>query len=153
MQRALLLLFATLTLLAFAPGSGAQEFDLPRRADGARVTPEKFLREWDPITIFFSGDAGPKNGGPADAPDKYASVSPQPAGEWRWLGPRALQFRPAEPWTPLARYAVKAMGASEKRLVALLAPPSATAPAEGADPIAELAQIALTFPACCGPTR
>ena len=34
-------------------------------------------------------------------------MTPQPAGEWRWLGPRALQFRPAEPWKPLSRVDVK----------------------------------------------
>ena len=147
MKRALLLLFSTLMLFAVAPSLSAQEFDAPRRADGARVTPEKFLREWDPITIFFLADAGPKNGGAADAPEKFAGISPQPAGEWRWLGPRALQFRPAEPWTPLARFSVRAMGAGETRLVALLAPPSSTVPAQGADPVAELAQIALAFPA------
>ena len=71
--------------------------------------------------------------------------SPEPAGEWRWLGPRALQFRPAEPWTPLARVVVKS-GSSETRLVALLPTPSSTTPADGADPIPELTQIALTFP-------
>ena len=37
-------------------------------------------------------------------------------------------------------------GSSETRLVALLPTPSATTPAEGADPIPELTQIALTFP-------
>ncbi|HYA80949.1 MAG TPA: alpha-2-macroglobulin, partial [Methylocystis sp.] len=147
MKRALLFLFAMLILFAVAPRLGSQEFDAPRRADGARVTPDRFLREWDPITIFFSAETGPKSGGPADAPEKYASITPQPPGEWRWLGPRALQFRPAEPWTPLARFSVKAMGANETRLVALLDRPSSTAPAQGADPIAELAQIALTFPA------
>ena len=73
------------------------------------------------------------------------TLSPEPAGEWRWLGPRALQFRPAEPWTPLARVVVKS-GSSETRLVALLPTPSSTTPAEGADPTPELTQIALTFP-------
>ena len=72
--------------------------------------------------------------------------SPEPAGEWRWIGPRALQFRPAEPWKPLARVVVKS-GSSETRLVALLPTPCSTTPADGADPIPELTQIALTFPA------
>ena len=135
MRRALQFLFAALLAFAFAGELRAQNFDTPRRANGVRVTPEKFLREWDPLTIFFDADAGPKNGGAADAPDKFATIAPQPSGEWRWLGPRALQFRPAEPWTPLARFTVKAAGAPETRLVALLSAPSATIPAEGANPL------------------
>ena len=151
MKNAFLALLTAASLALFAPGPRAEpqspsiNFDRVQRADGARVVPEKFLRDWDPVTIFFDSDAGPKNGGPADAHEKFATLSPEPAGEWRWLGPRALQFRPAEPWTPLARVAVKS-GSSETRLVALLPTPSATTPAEGADPIPELTQIALTFP-------
>ena len=130
-----------------APAAAASPmFDEARRADGARVVPEKFLRDWDPVTVFFDYDAGPRNGGPADAHEKFATLAPEPAGEWRWLGPRALQFRPAEPWTPLARITVKS-GSSETRLAPLLPTPSSTNPADGADPIAELTQIALTFPA------
>ena len=147
-----LLAAASLALLAPAPRAEPQAravapagFDQAQRADGARVVPEKFLRDWDPITVFFDSDAGPKNGGPADAHEKFANLSPEPAGEWRWLGPRALQFRPAEPWTPLARVVVKS-GSSETRLVALLPTPISTTPADGADPVPELNQIALTFP-------
>ncbi len=119
-------------------------FDRAQRADGARVAPDKFLRAYDPVTIFFPAETGPKNGGPEDAPQKYVTMTPQPAGEWRWLGPRALQFRPAEAWKPLARMNVK-LGAAETRLVALLPTPRSTRPAEGADPQLELTQIALTF--------
>ncbi|PWB83091.1 MAG: alpha-2-macroglobulin [Methylocystaceae bacterium] len=120
-------------------------FDQLRRADGARVVPEKFLRSFDPITIFFDSDSGPKAGGPEDAHEKFVTLSPEPAGEWRWIGPRALQFRPAEPWKPLQRVSVKATSATT-RLVALLPTPSSTAPTESADPIADLDQISLTFP-------
>ncbi|MFY9834716.1 MAG: alpha-2-macroglobulin, partial [Methylocystis sp.] len=151
MKNTFLALLAAASLVLFAPAPRAEpqspptNFDRVQRADGAHVVPEKFLRDWDPVTIFFDSDAGPKNGGPADAHEKFAILSPEPAGEWRWLGPRALQFRPAEPWTPLARVLVKS-GSSETRLVALLPTPSSTTPADGADPIPELTQIALTFP-------
>ena len=151
MKNTFLALLAAASLALFAPAPRAEpqspptNFDRVQRADGARVVPEKFLRDWDPVTVFFDSDAGPKNGGPADAHEKFATLSPEPAGEWRWLGPRALQFRPAEPWTPLARVVVKS-GSSETRLVALLPTPSSTTPADGADPIPELTQIALTFP-------
>ena len=140
------LLFLLLALAFAAPSPlRAENFDLIQRADGARVVPEKFLRDWDPVTVFFDSDAGPKNGGPADAHEKFATLSPEPAGEWRWLGPRALQFRPAEPWAPLERVTVKASGA-EARLLALLPSPSRTNPSEGADPESALTQVALTFP-------
>ncbi len=146
MKKALLCLAAALLLFTTGNPALAQNFDAVRRADGARVTPEKYLRDWDPVTVFLDQDAGPKNGGSADAPQKFATITPQPAGEWRWLGARTLQFRPAEPWTPLQCVTVaSARGAT--KLVALLSPPSSTVPADGADPVAELTQIALTFPA------
>ncbi|MEF3365689.1 MG2 domain-containing protein [Methylocystis sp. 9N] len=119
-------------------------FDQAQRADGARVAPDRFLRAYDPVTIFFASDAGPKNGGPEDSPQKYATLTPQPAGEWRWLGPRALQFRPAEAWKPLSRVNVK-LGGAETRLIALLPTPRSTRPADGAEPELELTQIALVF--------
>ena len=108
-------------------------FDRAHRADGARVAPDRFLRAYDPVTVFFSSDAGPKAGGAEDTPQKYVKMTPQPAGEWRWLGPRALQFRPADAWKPLSRVDVK-LGAAETKLVALLPTPRSTNPAEGADP-------------------
>lgn len=119
-------------------------FDRVQRADGARVTPDRFLRGYDPLTVFFVAETGPKAGGPEDAPNKYVAFTPQPAGEWRWVGARALQFRPAAPWTPLARYVVR-VGGVETPLVALLPTPTETSPGADDDPPAELTQIALTF--------
>ncbi len=119
-------------------------FDRAQRADGARITPDRFLRAYDPLTIFFPGDVGPKAGGPEDLPAKYAAITPQPAGEWRWIGPRALQFRPAEPWKPLSHITVKSGGA-EQKLVALLPTPVSNTPSASDDPTPELTQIALTF--------
>jgi hypothetical protein len=48
---------------------------------GARVAPDRFLRAYDPVTVFFSADTGPKAGGAEDAPQKYVTMTPQPAGE------------------------------------------------------------------------
>jgi len=145
MKRLLLLTLCAL-LAASAPlrAETPPIFDRVQRADGARVAPDRFLRAYDPVTVFFSSDAGPKDGGPEDAPQKYVMMTPQPAGQWRWLGPRALQFRPADAWKPLSRMSVK-LGAAETRLVALLPTPRSTNPAEGADPQLELTQIALVF--------
>lgn len=145
MRNALLFLFcATLAFVTPAQAQTPPLFDQAQRADGARVTPDKFLRSFDPLTIFFANDTGPKSGGPEDAPGKFVTLTPQPAGEWRWLGPRALQFRPAEAWTPLARISVK-LNAAETRLVALLPNPTATQPTENDDPAPQLTQVTLTF--------
>ncbi|HEY8064376.1 MAG TPA: MG2 domain-containing protein [Methylosinus sp.] len=120
-------------------------FDRLHRADGARIVPDKFLRSYDPITVFFDRDVGPKAGGPEDAHEKFVRLTGEPAGEWRWIGARALQFRPAQAWKPLQRVEIDA-GAAATRLVALLPTPSSTNPTESADPIADLEQITLTFP-------
>ncbi|HEV8678532.1 MAG TPA: hypothetical protein VGQ90_04085, partial [Stellaceae bacterium] len=77
--------------------------DRLQRADGVQIVPERFLRRWDPVTVFFDRDIGPAGGGPEDQPQTYATIAPAPAGAWQWLGPRVLQFRPAEPWQPLRR--------------------------------------------------
>jgi len=124
----------------------APEFptDKLARADGARVVPDRFLRAWDPVTIFFDSDAGPAAGGPEDKPDRVVTMTPKTAGEWRWIGARALQFRPADPWKALQRIELKTKDARAK-LVALLPAPESTSPSEGADPVSDLDQIALTF--------
>jgi hypothetical protein len=58
-------------------------FDRVQRADGARIAPDRFLRAYDPLTVFFPGDTGPKAGGAEDAPAKYVALDPPVSGEWR----------------------------------------------------------------------
>ncbi|OWJ63787.1 alpha-2-macroglobulin [Inquilinus limosus] len=118
--------------------------DQIQRADGVQVVPEKFLRRWDPVTVFFDHDAGPRDGGAEDDPAKFATLSPDQAGAWQWLGPRVLQFRPAEPWEPLRRVTVTSAGHATT-LVPLLPTPVATSPADQPDGIADLDTIGLTF--------
>jgi len=125
-----------LFLLAAAP--------LPR-ADGTHILPDRFLREWDPVTILFDQDTGPANGGPEDAPSRLVTLSPTPAGAWTWLGPRTLQFRPAEPWTPLLRITVTTHAATAK-LVPLLPMPTEAGPTDTPSGINGLDSVALTFP-------
>lgn len=145
MKKTLLLAFSAAMCCAQPLRAEAPpQFDRAQRADGARIAPDRFLRSYDPLTVFFPGDAGPRAGGPEDMPAKYVALDPPVAGEWRWLGARALQFRPAEPWKPLARVRVTSGGA-EQKLVTLLPTPSSTNPLNGAEPATELTQIALTF--------
>ena len=80
------------------PARAPVQLDRLQRADGASVVPEKFLRRWDPITVFFDADTGPAAGGPEDNPARVVTMSPGAPGSWQWLNARTLQFRPAEPW-------------------------------------------------------
>ena len=152
MQR--LALLCGLLFAAFASvhavADPAPQLDMLQRADGARIVPERFLRSWDPVTVFFESDAGPQGGGPEDAPERFVAMSPQVPGAWQWLGARALQFRPADPWRPLQAIEIDARGAAggapaRARLLPLLPEPISTDPADGADPIADLDHIVLTF--------
>ena len=122
----------------------ATALDRIQRADGVQIVPERFLRRWDPVTVFLDRDAGPAGGGPEDQPQNYATLAPAHAGSWQWLGPRVLQFRPAEPWRPLRRVTVTAFGHTTM-LVPLLPPPVETSPADEPDGIVDLDAIRLTF--------
>src|SRR5207244_4343203 len=77
----------------------------PAAATGMVVVPDHFLRRWDPVTVFFAQDVGPAKGGPEDHPERLVTLSPSHPGAFTWLDARTLQFRPAEPWPPLARFA------------------------------------------------
>ena len=62
------------------------------RPEGAVVVPEKFLRRWDPITVFFDTDTGPASGGPEDHAEKFFSLAPLQAVAATWINARTLQF-------------------------------------------------------------
>ena len=118
--------------------------DQLRRADGARVVPDRFLRQWDAVTVLFPADTGPATGGPEDAPERLVQMDPPQPGAWTWLGPRTLQFRPAEPWRPLAPVRVT-LGGNTTRLVPLLPVPVATGPSDSDTGQPDLDTLALTF--------
>ena len=117
----------------------------PMRADGVRVIPDRFLRDWDPVTVFFSSDTGPQRGGPEDNAQRLVTMTPSTPGAWNWLGARVLQFRPAEAWPPLRRVTVT-VGGRGTMLVPLLPVPISTGPADDPSGIPELDRVALTFP-------
>src|ERR1700756_754725 len=111
---------------ALAAGTAVSEpLDRLQRADGVKVVPERFLRRWDPVTVFFDRDTGSASGGPEDTPDHYVIIAAAQPGAWGWLGPRVLQFRPADPWQPLGRIALTVVG-STTILVPLLPAPVET---------------------------
>lgn len=131
---------------AGAPSRGELPAPLDRlqRADGARIVPERFLRSWDPVTVFFDRDLGPAAGGPEDAPERLVTIAPAVSGAWQWLGPRTLQFRPAEAWKPLQDVTFKGDGWNA-RLVPLLPVPVSASPSDDGNGITDLDHIVLTF--------
>ncbi len=145
----LLALLAFLLLPALARAADpTPPLDQVRRADGAQVVPDRFLRRWDPVTVFFPADTGPAEPAPEDHPERVVSLTPAQPGAWNWLGPRVLQFRPAEPWTPLRRVKITPAGPAAGRgatLVPLLPEPIRTAPEDQPEGTANLDTIALTF--------
>jgi uncharacterized protein YfaS (alpha-2-macroglobulin family) len=115
-----------------------------RAQGGAMIMPASFLREYDPVTILYGRDLNPAAPGPLDRPDSLVSMKPSQPGEWRWLDPRTIEFRPAVPWKPMQAYTVKAGGAS-KTLTALLTPPISISPAGGSEGLELFSRVELEF--------
>lgn len=134
---------ALAALLGALPARVARAQDEGKAAYAARVVPDRLLRSWDPITLFFGGEVGP-GAGPEDAPERFVRLEPEHEGAWRWLDARTLQFRPAEPWPPLGRVAVRA-GGRVVRLATLLSAPRLVEPAEDARAPGAVEWIRLAF--------
>ncbi|MDP2340780.1 MAG: alpha-2-macroglobulin family protein [Deltaproteobacteria bacterium] len=140
--------------VAFA--AGYEPGDRVARAAPAttEVLPEKFLRGYDPVTVTYVGDVGP-GPGPADDASSFAQLKPAWPGAWTWADKRTLQFRPAEPWPALARFAVDARssggGASggagtNKVLTTMMTAPSSMHPTSGASGLPPFHTLTLAFP-------
>ncbi|HET6235586.1 MAG TPA: alpha-2-macroglobulin family protein [Acetobacteraceae bacterium] len=148
-ERRFFIAITTLLVLLLLPclaraDNASPPLDQVQRADGVLVVPDHFLRRWDPLTVFFPADTGPAQTGPEDHPERVVTLSPTQPGAWRWLGPRVLQFRPTEPWTPLRRVTIAA-GNRATTLVPLLPEPVQTAPQDQPEGLANLDTISLTF--------
>ena len=136
--------FLLLLVFASAVAQTPPVLDRLHRVDGTHILPDRFLREWDAVTVLFDTDRGPPKGGPEDAPGRLVTMEPAVPGAWTWLGSRTLQFRPTEAWTPLSRLSVRAMGASV-HLVALLPMPVEVGPSDVPSGISGLDSVALRF--------
>ena len=117
----------------------------PAVASGTAVIPDHFLRRWDPVTIFFSRDIGPQQGGAEDNPQRFVTFSPAHPGAFTWLDGHTLQFKPAEPWPALARFTWK-VEAKTFTLSTLMSTPSSSTPADGSDGLPQVSEITLVFP-------
>ena len=117
----------------------------PAAAAGTIIVPDRFLRSWDPLTIFFAKDTGPAKAAPEDSPERVVTLTPEQPGAWNWLDARTLQFRPADPWPPLTRFAVRA-GDTGVSLDTLVNPPSETIPSAGITGLKPFSEVTLVFP-------
>ncbi len=115
-----------------------------KRPAGATVVPERFVRRWDPVTIFFDSDAGPANGGPETNPGRLVTMTPAQPGAFTWLNAHTLQFRPAEPWPALGLTTWK-IGDKSSVLATLLPATIATIPEDGATGLTGVDSVTLTF--------
>jgi hypothetical protein len=61
----------------------------PAGATGTVVVPDRFLRRWDPVTVFFVRDVGPAKGGPEDHPERLVTTSPTHPGAFTWIDARS----------------------------------------------------------------
>ncbi|MCP4701448.1 MAG: alpha-2-macroglobulin [Gammaproteobacteria bacterium] len=141
---AVLLAVGSLTATAWADETAS---GLKTRS--AAIVPDKFLRRWDAVTLFFEEDAA--KSGPEDRPQDFVTLSPAHPGAYIWLDARILQFKPAEPWPPLTRFTwtLKEPGAEQikkHRLDTLMSSPVSTLPAHGAKHLEAVETFTLTFP-------
>jgi uncharacterized protein YfaS (alpha-2-macroglobulin family) len=143
--------YLSLALAGAAPALGATPGNdatpnlvRPAGAVGTVVVPDRFLRRWDPVTVFFATDTGPAGGGPEDHPERLVTLAPDHPGAYTWIDARTLQFRPAEPWPPLARL-TWTVGGETSRLATLMEPPIRTIPEDGAEGLDPVQAISLTF--------
>ncbi|MCO4746147.1 MAG: alpha-2-macroglobulin [Proteobacteria bacterium] len=116
----------------------------PAAARGVVVVPDRFVRAWDPVTVFFPKATGPSSG-PEDQPGRLVRVAPEQPGAWTWLDSQTLQFRPAEPWPPLQTLTVSTEGEIAE-LATLMSPPSHSDPRNGASNLGPIQTVNLTFP-------
>jgi alpha-2-macroglobulin len=116
---------------------------VPSGARGNVVVPDRFLRRWDPVTIFFAKAIG--SAGPEDHPERFVKMTPAQPGAFTWLDAKTLQFRPAEPWPALSRITL-ALKDEKFTLATLMNPPSQTIPNDLADDLEPVEAITLTFP-------
>ena len=112
---------------------------------GPVVVPDRFLRRWDPVTVFFDTETGPAAGGPEDQPDRHLTMTPEHPGAFEWLDSRTLQFRPADPWPALSTFRFRIKG-REVALRTLMDTPLETYPEADASGLEPFDEITLVFP-------
>ena len=146
---------STLLALLTVISTLAQKPYIYRPADTKQITnesnqsvmimPNTFLREYDPVTVMYNREMHPEGSGPLDKPLDFVIIKPSHPGEYRWLDPRTIEFRPAVPWKAMQTYTVKSNGVS-RTLTVLLMPPKSISPSSGSRDLDPVAKVSLKFP-------
>ena len=141
----LLSILALLVLTVNVHGQIASERTTlrPVSGKGTVIIPDKFLRNYDPVTIFFSSAVGSQKG-PELHPEKFVNVEPSHPGLFFWLDASTLQFRPADPWPPFSEFLWSA-GNRKISLKSLLEAPLWTIPEDGSSNMNSIQTITLAF--------
>jgi len=129
----------------YIPADRNQGAGVGKGAD-AKILPASYLREYDPVTVFFSKDDVPGDIGPIEPPPALLSITPAHPGEFIKIDARTLEFRPAAPWEPLRKYKIVS-GKSARELVTLLPLPREVTPAPGSTDLEPLNRVGLVFSA------
>lgn len=144
--KAALASFGLWLVLIITPGisMSAELIDNSLQPEGSVIVPDKFLRRWDPVTVFFESNIGQQAGSAEDQPEKFIKLEPAHPGAYTWLDEKTLQFRPAEPWPPLSSYEWSLSGKTI-RLNSLMSAPISSQPANNATDLNQLDDITLSF--------
>ncbi|MBN1551308.1 hypothetical protein JW979_07560, partial [bacterium] len=108
------------------------------------VVPDRYLRRWDPITVFFNKAVGLSEPGVEIHPDNYIQLTPDHPGVFRWLDAHSLQFQPERPWPALRIYTLRVDGKSFE-LEVLLTAPTYTHPADKETELEPVQSVLLKF--------
>ncbi len=143
---AILLLLSLISAGALAaPSPGDVNTFRPASSSGDTIIPDRWLRTWDPVTVFFADSRGPVESQPELNPDRLVTLEPPHPGTWRWLNAKTLQFKPADPWPAYSRFKVSA-GRATVTLQTVLSGPVRSTPEQGDTDVPMLEAISLTFP-------
>ncbi len=140
----ILLLVSFLIPTAFGASPGDKNTIRPAAARGDTIVPDRWLRTFDPVTVFFRSSRGPSEPSVELNPDRYATLDPPHPGGWRWLNSNVLQFEPAEPWPAYTTFRIQA-GNATATLSTLIAGPVTTDPAQNEPDVPPVEAIKLTF--------
>lgn len=135
------LISATLLTLMFLTN---HDFLTSARAE-TKLVPDQFLRRWDPVTFFLSGEVDVEPGAIETNPENYVVMTPEHPGEFIWIDARTLQFRPVDAWPPYMSFTFTLDNVPHK-LHCLASPPVTTSPITATENLDPLDSITLTFP-------
>ncbi len=113
------------------------------------IVPERFLRGYDPVTVFFNSPPIGEKKGPEDRPEALVErgvfeLRPGHPGELIWIDAQTLQFIPTIPWTALSQYTIAVQG-KEHPLVTFMSEPVQIVPESGSTRLDPVQEMTISF--------